>query len=123
MWNYPNSKTGMVIYDIQRITVPTIFHSKLTLKIRLPHLIAQLFFKANKRLPLLGFFWTDTLVTMKNVIDRFGTRDILMTFLYKNISVRPGAPTGIVRSNRQDKLLHFFRCFGRTGMRSPALVC
>ena len=77
----------------------------------------------NKRLPFLGLLRPDTVVTMKNVIDRFGARDILMTFLYKNISNRSGTPTGIVQSNRQDKLLYFFRCFGRTGMWSTASVC
>ena len=123
MWNYPNGKAGMVIYDIQRITVPTIFHSELAFEICLPHLVAALFFKANKRLPFLGLLRTDTVVTMKNVIDRFGARDILVTFLYKNISNCSGTPTGIVRSNRQDKLLYFLRCFGWTGMRSPASVC
>ena len=113
----------MVIHDIQRIAVFTIFHTELAFEIRLPHLIAPLFFEADKRLPFLGFFRADAAVAVEDVVNGLGAGDAQMSFCQKDIPDRPGAPAGILRSDGQDEKLHLFRRPGRACVGPPASVC
>ena len=94
-----NNKAGVIVDNIQGITISSVTHAELALKIRLPHLIAQRFLKPSKGLALLSFLWADAAVTIEDIVDRFGARDICVALCQENIPNRFGAPARVVRSD------------------------
>ena len=92
----------MVIQNVQRITVLSVFCLEFPFEVRLPHVVAGRFLEVGVRLSLQRFFFQDAAVAFQNIVNRLDTRQILTATSLHNTVNAPGSPAWILTPKLQD---------------------